>query len=66
MIFRQALQILDRLPQLVRDKREMLNLTRRETAKQMEISADTFKRIELGEGVMTASAMRALEWLANK
>lgn len=63
--FAHVVDVIRRLPYLLREKRKRDELTQREAAQQIGISQTTVFRIENGDGVVLRKAEAALCWLAD-
>lgn len=56
---------LETLPMIMVAHRRARSLTRDEVGRQMGVCKDTVARIEAGDGITAATAMRAFRWLAG-
>lgn len=64
MPYEKIARALELLPQLMYNHRKDADLSRDEVSQQMGVSKDTIARLENGDGITVATAIRAFKWLA--
>lgn len=60
----EIIQVLERLPFLIQEKRRRERLSLREAARQMDMSFATVSRCEAGQDMNLGNALKALRWVS--